>query len=544
MGTATAERQKREVIRRYQEQRYITYEAAHAHEKQSFVEKAPYKAAAEYIDYEAIIQRAVALIEAHQGKEKAELKQEYHDNAATAIFEAITASGHLSEIRITGTPDEVNQQVLDRLLNGYDLSLPTHELKRRFQEIVEELVWQETQMQILTGFLPPDTLIITESPYVTGMSDEMARSLGYRSYNKKGMNRSTSLDLQKNGTVLSQDGTITRGIDQISYSNSSAEEVVERRAQEGIAIPLGDKPDVAVLGNHLVTTLHDMPEGIIDFQRRVDTFKGANVRFGEIPDETTPTYENLRRVSKEREAVMGQFVDRLAKCEELLDQRLAAREINRALWSKLYMKELHDIVQEICVFRPEYTEVAFGKDVVEDYQKAHELMLAGDYGGAGGIVDNASSREQSMVICGDEYKSEQPSNAEESTTTQRLRMTKEQWVWVEGYCRTKHCAGNVKKTKVGPCDVCVTCQDHYDNKRDPETEYKRQKLQAAKQAAQDAKDSNKLEKRPPSPKLERIQRIDRLGGAEEVYRIKGTSKIGTKEDLAGKAVGYTFKAPA
>ena len=155
----------------------------------------PYRAAMEFIDYEAIERRATVLIEAHEAGPKLEIKQEYDDNARTALFEALTASGHLSRVELQGTLEEVNAQVLNRLLNGYDFTLPDHELKRRFKEICEELVVQDVHQQITLGILPADTEVATESAYVVGMSDEAARKAGYRSYNRKGMTRATGLIL-------------------------------------------------------------------------------------------------------------------------------------------------------------------------------------------------------------------------------------------------------------------------------------------------------------------------------------------------------------
>lgn len=41
---------------------------------------------------------------------------------------------------------------------------------------------------------------------------------------------------------------------------------------------------------------------------------------------------------------------------------------------------------------------------------------------------------------------------------------KENWKWKQGICRVKSCG---KKTEVGPCDVCRSCQSKYDKGEDP-----------------------------------------------------------------------------
>jgi hypothetical protein len=41
---------------------------------------------------------------------------------------------------------------------------------------------------------------------------------------------------------------------------------------------------------------------------------------------------------------------------------------------------------------------------------------------------------------------------------------KESWTWKRGVCRVKSCG---KKTEVGPCDVCRSCQAKFDKGQDP-----------------------------------------------------------------------------
>jgi hypothetical protein len=48
---------------------------------------------------------------------------------------------------------------------------------------------------------------------------------------------------------------------------------------------------------------------------------------------------------------------------------------------------------------------------------------------------------------------------------------KESWTWKKGICRVSDCPTRPGTTKVGPCDVCVSCQHLFDKGRDPSKVY-------------------------------------------------------------------------
>lgn len=300
-------------------------------------------------------------------------------------------------------------------------------------------------MQIASGQLPPDTEVGTESAYVVGMSDEAARNIGYRSYNRKGMTRST-------GLRMNADGSVTRVIEQVSYSNSSAHESILRLHTEGITINREHEVDIDLLGHQLIYSLSDMADGVIGLQRRIDAYQGAGVRFGEVPTETTADYDTLRVQSELKEAMVGQFIDRLADFEKSLDVALYNNEITRQQWSDRYLQEVRDIVRTICVLMPEYTKDALGEAVVKDYQKAHDLMASGDSSGAAAAVSGASSNEQAVTICGGSAGAgEAPSvgQAPGNTMQQRLEQAAgKQW------CKCPFCKVAVY---IDPCAKDIDC---------------------------------------------------------------------------------------
>jgi hypothetical protein len=49
---------------------------------------------------------------------------------------------------------------------------------------------------------------------------------------------------------------------------------------------------------------------------------------------------------------------------------------------------------------------------------------------------------------------------------------KESWTWKKGICRVEGCYTRPGQTEVGPCDVCKSCQKHFDNGKDPTKMYR------------------------------------------------------------------------
>ena len=100
-------------------------------------------AADEFVNRQEIEAEAWQLIKQRDKLQHGKFKlQERQDNARTALMEALTASGHLSPVEIHGRLEEINAQVLKRLLNGWVESLPDHEKDRRFAELCNELIIQ------------------------------------------------------------------------------------------------------------------------------------------------------------------------------------------------------------------------------------------------------------------------------------------------------------------------------------------------------------------------------------------------------------------
>lgn len=467
----------------------------------------PLVAAGELIDHFDVQAEALCLIDKHQQKEIIKPPQEYRDNARTALFEAVTASGHLSTIELTGKTEDVNQQVLNRLLNGFSGELPPHEAKRRIKEICEELTIQRVQALIMEGQLPTDTEVVTISDYPDELDDTAAIAIGYRPYNRKGMVRST-------GFQFHPDGSSTRIIEQISRSNARADETVQFLQRQNVAILETDQPDVNVLGTQLLTNRYDYADGVVDLQRRLDMFKGEGIMYGESPAETTVNYEHLREVSAEREERLQHFVKELAQLEEQLDKKVLNGNITRQEAGAAYYNSARDIVRAICLFDPQYTKDALGEKSVATYERAARLMASGDSGGAADMVSANSGNEQAVTFCGNgeaTKASQHMSAAQSEALKRRLNDAKENWTWTKGTCRTSMCPTRPEKTMVGPCRACRGCQNLYDDGKNPEAEYRnafRQKVSdMIEQGIQEAKIKRQQKS---AAEIERKQKIWKL----------------------------------
>lgn len=57
--------------------------------------------------------------------------------------------------------------------------------------------------------------------------------------------------------------------------------------------------------------------------------------------------------------------------------------------------------------------------------------------------------------------------------------SKDSWEWKTGVCRVNGCPTRPSKTKVGPCEVCTTCQHLFDKGKDPVAEYRLRRAKAA-----------------------------------------------------------------
>ena len=388
-------------------------------------------------------------------------ERERHDNARTALMEALTASGHLSRVEISGSVEEINAQVVGRLLNGWDEALPVHEKMRRFAELCEELTIHKVHLSIVSGDLPPGTAVSVISDYPEAMTDSDATSLGYRSVNKKGMVRSTGLRQES-------DGSFTRVIEQVSRSNGTWNSTYEFMKSSGIKTTAG-YPDIVALQTPLVYAVEDYAEGVVDLVRRLDMHAGQGITYGDPEGQKNhPAYDQLRSESARRERDIQGFVGDLAKLEEQLDilQRNGMTANERNI---IFKEEVDRILTAICTLEPNYATDTYGKKAEKYFYEAAVLVSRGETGLAQQLLDSTSHLKQTVTFCGMSISLEVAKGMGLSVNSygEAVEKGKESWQWKSGVCQVKSCPTRPGKTTVGPCSVCKGCQARFDKGINP-----------------------------------------------------------------------------
>lgn len=411
------------------------------------------------IDREAVENQAIELIAmASQNPNYSKNTEFYHNDARTALFEALRASGHLSVVKSKRTTlQELHKTMIGVLVGGWSDALPEFEKRRRFQELCEELTIQEFEKKVVLGDLPASMQLATVSDYVMFASDRQAMRLGYRPYNKKGMVRSTKL-------LNHGDGTFTRITEQVSRSNADANETERFLVGRNIYTRYGKTADVRVLGTQTIYSELDITEGAIGIMRRLDAFKGQNIRYGEAAHAGQISYEELRDESERREHEAECYIERLADYTKKLDYRLSVGDINLAQQQDLLQQEILNILRAICTMRPEYAKDCFGEESQKTYETAALMVVSGDVAGASGHIENNSHLEKTVTLCGMSISEKEA--AEKGVKPDDLALLikygTEKFKTRIGRCRVPECP-SPKPTEVGPCDVCMgSCQPRFD----------------------------------------------------------------------------------
>jgi hypothetical protein len=411
-------------------------------------------------------QEAEGLIAARERIEHDNWENEPEINARTALFEELTAKGHLSRIVFDGGIDITNQRTLKRLLNGWSDNLPQWEKDRRLAEIVEELIVQQAWGDIKEGLLSPDVLITTVSDYPEMAPADSAHKIGYRALNYKGMVRVHSFEQDENGQWH-------RVIEQISRSNSnnSSSHTFLNSIGENARISGGSQ---VVLSSQVLAMRAELPNGVVDVQRILDKLSGENIRYGEdvtvaVDAGRLPDYEELREVSQEREKQAEIYIKRLADFERKLDLRYKKGEITYIQKQAVLYEERTKIVNEICLINPDYALDARGELSAKYYKKASLAMAAGDDAAGMQHFSSAinSADERASVVCGGNGVDPSKNVSQEAQKMYNsAKENRKNWIWKKGKCQVDECPTRKQKdlTKVGPCDVCAGCQSLFDKK--------------------------------------------------------------------------------
>jgi hypothetical protein len=395
--------------------------------------------------------------------------QEYKDNARTAIMEALTASGHLSTVILEGRIEEIEAQLLGRLLNGWDESLPNPEKDRRFAEICNVIIGQKTRLAIIEGGLPENTAMLEVSDYPESLA---GKNLGYRDKNKKGMVRSSHLESKG-------EDQYRLVIEQASRSNGTSSSTFPFMDACGIKRPVCFKADdLVTLETPLIYSRHDYADGVIDVLRHLDSHAGAGTLYGDIDDDTKAkhiSYSDLREESIRREAEIDNFTDNLAKSGEQLDELVKAGRLTLQESKNIFDLKIENILEAICTHEPSYAQAAFGDRAAPAFYEAAIFAARGRIDRAAQVLNSSYHLREKPVYCGGGSsslnKKAEELGIELDDYINLVGDAKKNWVWRDGVCVVKTCDTRPRKTEVGPCSICRKCQKKFDRGEDPTKHY-------------------------------------------------------------------------
>lgn len=407
--------------------------------------------------------KARRLISGHTAIEHDNWSGEQQFNGRTALWEALTAKGHLSRVVFEGDREQINRSILRRLLNAYCDNLPEWEKDRRFYEIVEELLIQQVESDVIAGLLPPDIMVLTISDRPKQAAGELATQIGYRELNDKGMVRTHSFESDERGRLH-------RVLEQISRSNSND------ASSETMLISMGAKVDdssLKRLANQVLISGRAFPNGVIDVQRMLDGYSGAHIRYGEDSrgdDFNCPDYTELREVSHAREQHFAKFSQRLAQTEAEIDVAYRAGQMGYDQKIGLLRVEREKIINEICLIDPSYAKDARGELSAIYFRKANIDMVAGNDESAQQHFASAinSVDPRAAIVCGGTglEAGKTVLSTEGKQMYVNAKEARKNWKWTKGICGINNCPTRPDKTKVGPCRLCRGCQQLFDEGMD------------------------------------------------------------------------------
>ena len=418
----------------------------------------------EYIDRANIESKALYLI-SHRSEvlDNYKTPETYYNDARTLLFEALTASGHLSKVEISGTLDEIHGTMLSVLLNAYSDDLPEHELRRRFQEICEELTVQEVELKIASGEISPDTSVTTISDIIPRgmMSPEDMTQFGYRLKNMKGM-------IRDHGLRCHDGGMFTRVTEQVSRSNSNSTRTNRFLSDRGLINNELDEDapgDLIALGSQI---LNRMSGGVVDVIEYLDADQsqecGTAIRYGEQARQEQLEYSELREQSARREAAAECYIQGLASFTEQLDQNVTSGKITPEQYDSYFGARILETLRAICVVDPDYVIDCFGVNAKAGFDKASRLAALGDYGGAGRAIENNKLSEETVTYCGQSIseKEAKAKGIDFENLKSLIKKGIEAYEVKTGRCRVEACPTSPLSTEVGPCSVCTgSCQKLY-----------------------------------------------------------------------------------
>jgi hypothetical protein len=420
---------------------------------------------------EYIEQTAMQLIQNRDSINEIPVENELAQNAVTGLFERLTAAGHLSHIEFPGDQSEIHLATLKRLLNAYDTSSPDWELRRRYQEICEELTIYRTFSLIESGHLPEDTLVLTASDIPDdNVSDSEKHQNGYRALNAKGMLRSYHFRRES-------DGSWTRILEQVSRSNSDDFSTRRWYNENAAVVPLNS---TGGLSEQIIVSRRRMPDGVVTFTKELDEIFGVDRLYGESGAEKAinnrADYNSLREDSALREEMLSKFSRILEQKDAELKQKQISGEITYQQRLYYFDQEINNnLIPRILFNAPQFAVDTYGKTAGLLAERASILFQQGFVNQAIDMMSVAFNQrdERASTSCGGVGSKQSLGNNPPdllnsiSKAAEGAGEDRKDWKWTKGICQVESCSTRPGKTEVGPCSVCRKCQKIFDSGGDP-----------------------------------------------------------------------------
>jgi hypothetical protein len=176
----------------------------------------------------------------------------------------------------------------------------------------------------------------------------------------------------------------------------------------------------------------------------------------------------------------------------------AGRQSSRRVNTYDFVREQHDLINEFVRKTNQYQSIdeSFMYDLAAAVKYIFEGRALNNIAGVTQSIGSEAVRQE-LRIAGQQAQTEGRVFSGCGATVQRSNDAppssegelgdagygnksegKESWSWKKGICRVSDCPTRPGKTKVGPCDVCVSCQHLFDKGKNPAKEYTLRKAKA------------------------------------------------------------------
>lgn len=250
----------------------------------------------------------------------------------------------------------------------------------------------------------------------------------------------------------------------ISVDNSNLDAFRSVLWQLGVEVPPGTASD-DFLGQRAYLSLDEvgqetLPDKLVsEYDRLLGVMHGQEFSAGRPKNDEVEAWGFI----SEQQDLIAHYFERLeALAKERPSDVNAKRRLTYSFWASLNSRMKTYEPHRTSISQPVPTSSAIQYAILE--REMNQAFAA------------ASARHEKMTGCGGSIRMGASGSLEESSPSEAMESImddkKESWVWKSGVCRVDNCPTRPGKTKVGPCDVCQSCQHVFDKGGDPVKLYK------------------------------------------------------------------------